>query len=117
MRILIISPFAAERIALEELLRCEGHHVTSVASRGDGLIAATSDCPPVIIADAQVPGLDGLSLVRELRARGSPSRVILLCPRAGCGVEKKHGIVCLTKPIDLGELHRQIAPRPEARVA
>jgi len=110
MRILVISRFAAERTALQELLQTEGHHVSAVASRADGLAAVTADRPDVIIADAQVPGLDGLSLVRELSARGA-ARVILLCPRANRVIEK-HGAVCLTKPIELAELHRQIEQRP-----
>ena len=117
MRILLISPFAAERTALQELLHADGHRVTAVESRADGLVAASTEHPDVIIADVQVPGLDGLPLLRELSARGA-RRVILLCPRANRTIEK-NGVVCLTKPIDLAELARYLAqgPVPIARFA
>ena len=114
MRILIISPFAAERIALEELLRLDGHLVTSAASGMEGL--SGEDPPDAVIADAQLPGLDGSILLRQLSDRGPLPRVILVCPRAS-RVRWRPGVVCLTKPIDLAELHRHLAPRPAAEAA
>jgi CheY-like chemotaxis protein len=111
---MVISPFAAERSALAELLRHEGHEVTAVADRAEGLALARIERPDAVIADAQVPGLDGAALVRELSARGPMPRVFLLCPRAGGALESA-GVTCLTKPIDLAALHRMLAeldPRP-----
>lgn len=116
MRSLVISPFAAERVALVELLRGEGHEVTAVADRAEGLALAGIERPDAVIADAQVPGLDGLALVRDLSAHGPMPRVFLLCPRAG-GALDSNDVTCLTKPIDLGALHRalvQLAARPRS---
>jgi CheY-like chemotaxis protein len=104
MRSLVISPFAAERLALAELLRSEGHEVTAVADRVEGLALVRIERPDAVIADAQVPGLDGAALVRALSAR-----LILLCPRAGSALDSD-GVTCLTKPIDLAALHRLLAP-------
>jgi CheY-like chemotaxis protein len=108
MRSLVISPFAAERIALAEILRSEGYEVTAVADRSEGLALAGAERPDAVIADAQVPGLDGRALVRDLAARGPMPCVILLCPRAGRALESKD-VTCLTKPIDLGALHQLLA--------
>lgn len=108
MRSLVISPFAAERIALVEILRSEGYEVTAVADRSEGLALAGADRPDAVIADAQVPGLDGWALVRGLAERGPMPRVILLCPRAGRALESE-AVTCLTKPIDLGALHQLLA--------
>lgn len=119
MWIVLITPFAAERGALAELLRGDGHHVIAVTTRRAGLNEATANRPDVIIADAQVLGLDGRALVRELAERLSPSRLILLCPRADRGCDVDAGVVCLRKPIELAELQRCLAAIPvvEARVA
>lgn len=108
MRSLVISPFSAERVALAELLRSEGYEVTAAADRAEGLALAGAERPDAVIADAQVPGLDGLALVRDLSARGPMPRLILLCPRAGRAVESDD-VTCLTKPIDLGALHQLLA--------
>lgn len=108
MRIVVISPFPAERIALQALLADDGHDITSVATRTEGMSLALAEHPEVIIADAQVVGNDCLALIQELANRGVTPRVIFVCPRASRG---RHGVICLTKPIDLAELRRHIAPR------
>lgn len=108
MRIVVISPFAAEREALEELLRGDGHDVVSAPTRAAGLLEAQAGCPDLIIADAQVPGLDGLAIAKDLSACAHPPRVILLCPRAHRSRDRL-GVACLIKPIDLAELLRHIA--------
>ena len=112
MRIILISAHAGERSALQELLREDGHDVMAVAHRRDGVALATSGHADAIIADVQLPALDGVALKRELTQGGSHSQVILLCSRPGRALEP--GLVCLTKPIDLARLHRYIPPRPAA---
>lgn len=52
-----------------------------VAQAGDGqaLLAALAETPAdVILSDIRMPGLDGFGLVRELRARGDATPVVLL---------------------------------------
>jgi DNA-binding response OmpR family regulator len=108
MRIILISPYPAERTALQQLLAEDGHHVAAVPTRPEGLELAAKGRVDAIIADAQVIGLDGVALMRELSDRGVQVPVILLCPRAS-HVLKKDGVACLTKPIDLIQLRRHIA--------
>jgi DNA-binding response OmpR family regulator len=117
MRIVVISPFAAERSALEQLLRDDGHDVRATMTRQQGLDMASEAPPDAVIADAQIVGMDGPTLVRMLSARGLQPRVILLCPRAGRSF-RKDGFVCLTKPIDLTELRAYLGEdNVEVRVA
>jgi len=108
VRVVVVSPFPAERSALEELLRDEGHEVSSAATRGEGLAEVTTSRPDVIIADAQLSGLDGRALLRELTSLDPPPRMILLCPRSNHGLAPA-GTVCLTKPIDLTQLFDHLA--------
>lgn len=108
MQILVVSPFAADRSALDQLLADDGHEVTAVATREEGLALASAASPDALIADAQVVGLDGRELVRALSERGLRPLVILLCSRAhapGCESER---MICLTKPIALSELRRYL---------
>jgi len=109
MRIVLASPYAAERSALEHLLTDDGYEVAAFATRGEALDAAAAGPIDVLIADAQVAGIDGVALFRALAERGLAPRVILLCPRASRSFEVG-GRICLTKPIDVAELHRWLGP-------
>lgn len=107
MRIVLVSPLAAEREALQQLLLDDGHEVAAVAVRDEALDLAAEWRPDVVIADAQVAGFDGLAIVRALDARGLRPRVILLCPRVSRAMDDGR-VVCLPKPIDLAELRRYL---------
>ncbi len=107
MRIVLVSPSAAERGALDQLLVEDGHDVLAVATREEALALASAAPPDAIIADAQVVGLDGRALLRALGERGLGPRVILMCPRVGRASERD-GVVCLPKPVDLVELRRYL---------
>lgn len=118
MRIVLVSPFAAERTALHQLLVEDGHEVSAVTTTEQGLDLASAAGPDAYITDAQVVGLDGLAVVRALFERGLQPRVILLCPRVSVAFEKD-GVICLTKPIDLAQLRRCLGSERviESRVA
>lgn len=116
MLVVVISPFAVERAALEDLLRGEGHLVASAATPAEGIALAQARRPDVIIADAQVPGLHGAELLRALMFDGPPPRVILLCARQNRVIDD-HRVICLTKPIDVAELHRQVKAAPASSPA
>jgi DNA-binding response OmpR family regulator len=107
MRIVVISPSLAERIALEDILSAEGHHVTSVATRTEGVSLATEGHADVIVADVQVH-LDGIALVKELARCRPAARLIVLCPRVSRVIEKG-GVICLPKPVDLDALLDYVA--------
>jgi len=117
MRIVLASPFPAEREALRQLLVDDGHELRTATDPDAGVEIATSWRPDVLIADSQV-GNVGQALERLLRGRDLAVRVILLCPRAArCGGHPS--VVCLTKPIDLERLRMCLAEpvRPVAEVA
>ncbi|MEV8802423.1 response regulator, partial [Mesorhizobium ciceri] len=57
----------------------EAGHVCDLLRNGhDGLFAATRGKYDVIVADRMIPGLDGLSMVKAVRAAGGrpPARVL-----------------------------------------
>ncbi|MGH8200785.1 MAG: response regulator [Steroidobacteraceae bacterium] len=67
------------RVGLHALLERLGVEVVLLAADGAELlerINATS--ADVIVSDIRMPGLDGISMVRELRARGDQTPVVML---------------------------------------
>ncbi len=66
---------------LARVLEEEGFQAL-VAYRGDnGLETAIASAPDVVVLDLSLPGIDGLQVCRELRARGMRMPVIMLTAR------------------------------------
>jgi two-component system OmpR family response regulator len=62
----------------------EHGHVVELATNGrDGLFLAADDSYDVMIVDRMLPGLDGLTMVRELRAKGCSVPVLFLSNLGG----------------------------------
>jgi two-component system OmpR family response regulator len=87
----------------------EAGHLLSVAADGrDGLFRATGEPWDLLIVDRMLPGLDGLSLVRTLRAGADATPVLFLTTLGGVG-DRVGGLDAgaddyLTKPFAFAEL-------------
>src|SRR5260370_37250734 len=60
-----------------------GHRCDTVAHGTDGLIQATRESYDVLVIDRMLPGLDGLSLVKAIRAVGVMTPVLFLTAVGG----------------------------------
>jgi two-component system OmpR family response regulator len=78
MRILIIEDDADTAEYLAKGLRESGHNADVAAEGREGLLKAAADPFDVLVVDRMLPGLDGLSLVRHLRATGQTTPVLFL---------------------------------------
>src|SRR5258708_12217613 len=65
-RVLIVEDEENARIGYEALLRRWGHEVLGVASAEDALARFTEFAPTVLIADVELPGMNGLDLLAKL---------------------------------------------------
>ena len=78
MRILLIEDDAATSAYVSRGLSEEGH-VVDVANNGkDGLFLALNESFDVIVTDRMLPGPDGLSILRALRASAITTPVLVL---------------------------------------
>jgi len=78
MRILIAEDDADTAGFVERGLGELGHVVTTVSDGGDALHCALSEDFDLVILDRMLPGLDGLTIVRRLRAAEIAAPVLLL---------------------------------------
>jgi len=78
MRILVVEDYEPLRRSLVRGLREEGHAVDETGNGEDGLGFAESSVYDVIILDVMLPGLDGFKVLKRLRDKESPSRVLIL---------------------------------------
>jgi len=115
MRILIAEDDLTSRIILEEMLKLWGHAAVVTTDGAEAWdMLQRPDAPRMVILDWMMPQLDGLDVVRRVRARPSetPPYIILLTTRGDCediATGLKAGADdYLAKPFDAGELQARI---------
>jgi DNA-binding response OmpR family regulator len=82
-RVLIIEDDPAVLRLLERILANEGLDFVSVADGEAGEAAWSSGTIDLVLLDAMLPGVDGLTLGRRMRERGDRIPVILVTAREG----------------------------------
>jgi two-component system OmpR family response regulator len=93
-------------------LREHGHVVDHSASGRDGLILASTGGYDVMVIDRMLPGLDGVAIVKTIRAAGTKAPVLLLTTLGGVN-DRVEGLEAgaddyLTKPFAFAELLARI---------
>jgi DNA-binding response OmpR family regulator len=81
MKVLLIEDYAPVRDAVSDGLRESGFAVDVAADGETGLWFAKSGSYDVIIIDIMLPRLDGIELLRQFRASGGRSHVLMLTAR------------------------------------
>lgn len=112
MHILVIEDDATTGDYVATGLRAEGHVVDLCADGRDGLVQAMSGSYDVMVLDRMVPGVDGMSILRTLRAARNPVPVLLLTSLDGVE-DRIDGLNAgaddyLVKPFAFGELSARL---------
>jgi DNA-binding response OmpR family regulator len=97
-----------------DVLRKEGFDVLTATDGGQGMKQALERNPDVILLDILMPGVDGITMLREIRAKGCESKVVILTAsptlRLNEGVELGiHAYLnkAVSTPRDIAQLIRQ----------
>jgi len=79
MRILLIDDHALVRKGIEELLQSRGVQVVASVSSGEEGVRRARDLPAdIILLDIKMPGMTGIETLRQLRASGVETPVVML---------------------------------------
>jgi two-component system OmpR family response regulator len=108
MKVLVIEDDAETGAYIKKGLVEHGHVVELATNGRDGLFFAADDSYDVMIVDRMLPGLDGLSVVKTLRATGAKTPVLFLTTMSGVG-DRVEGLQAggddyLVKPFAFAEL-------------
>lgn len=108
-RVLIVEDDEAHGRMLAEELHEGGYEVQVVPSAEEGLRQNQEWSPELILSDLQLPGADGIDLLRQLQEEPLPPAVVILTafgtiPQAVEAL-KAGADNFLTKPIDFDHLH------------
>ncbi|MEY3895312.1 MAG: hypothetical protein RLZZ214_831 [Verrucomicrobiota bacterium] len=83
MRLLIIEDNAPLRDAIGQFLREAGYLVDTAATGDEGLWAADGGGYHLILLDLMLPNLDGMEILRRLRAKENPVHIMVISARDG----------------------------------
>jgi DNA-binding response OmpR family regulator len=112
MRVLVVEDEKKTASFIRKALQSEGFAADMLHDGASVIANATATPYDVIVLDIMLPGRDGLSVVRQLRARGVSTPVLLLSAR-GEVRERVEGLDAgaddyLPKPFDLTELMARV---------
>jgi signal transduction histidine kinase len=108
--VLIVDDFPDTLALYEAVLSEDGHHVRTASSGVEALRRVDESEPELVLLDVSMPGLDGVEVLKRLRARrrGGPAVIMLTAarrePHAIEAGLKEGADAYLTKPIDSREL-------------
>jgi signal transduction histidine kinase/CheY-like chemotaxis protein len=106
--VLVVDDNDLNRLLGQRLLERDGHSVQVARDGEEALAMIARRMPDVVLMDLQMPGLDGLQTMREIRRRGLAVPVIALTANAVNG-DRERCLAAgmsgyLTKPLDLPDL-------------
>jgi DNA-binding NtrC family response regulator len=110
-----------EELVLHYVKRLErrGLHVVGVTSGADAVQAVETERFDVAIVDLKMPGMDGLTTLRHLKARQPFLEVIILTGHGSLDTAHESGRLAaatfLSKPVKLDELLEYIQEAAESR--
>lgn len=107
-RALIVDDDRAMVRSLTDVLRLKGWDVTGAYSGSDAVVAANSAQFDVVLMDIRMPGMDGVSAFKAMKAARPDVRVVLMTAYAAqelVAEAQNEGVVrVMSKPVDLSAL-------------
>lgn len=112
--ILVADDDAALREMIQETLSVLGYEITLVENGSAVLQSLTESLPDLVLLDIQIPLLDGISVVKQIRANPDLAslKVVALSAFAMRGDDQKAldaGFdAYLTKPVSISDLRKKV---------
>ena len=112
MRILLVEDNQALAEGLAAILRGSGYAVDAVADGASAEAVAAAEAYDLVILDLNLPEMDGLDVLRAMRARQNKAAVMILTAR-GTPEERVKGLDLgaddyMIKPFDISEFEARI---------
>ena len=113
-KILVVDDNPTNLKLVADVLEFEGHEILKAGNAEEAQLVLTESLPDLILMDIAMPGMDGLTLTRKLKAgeRTYNIRIVALTAFAMKGDDQKaFDAGCegyITKPIDTRKLPEQV---------
>jgi serine/threonine-protein kinase len=87
--ILVVDDSRVGRMAVESVLKAEGHRVLDAESGQEALEVLEQLRPDLLVLDVRMPGMDGFQLCATIRARPDLRRIPIIFVSAACSIEER----------------------------
>ena len=114
MKVLVIEDDPTDLKLMGAVLKISGHSVDGRNTAEDAMEAIAADQPDVILLDLRLPGMDGLTLVRQLKANAATRQIPIVAMTAYPDNYQREELLAagcdayIVKPIDTRELPNQL---------
>lgn len=114
-KILVVDDNPTNLKLVSDVLEFEGYHILKAVDAEEAQVVLDHNLPDLILMDIALPGMDGLTLTRKLKAdeRTRNIHIVALTAFAMKGDDEKvRNAGCdgyITKPIDTRKLPEQVA--------
>jgi len=119
--ILIIEDNEKNRKLARDVLQVKGYRTLETETAEEGLKLAAEQSPTLILMDIQLPGMDGITALKQLRADPKTKNILVMAITASAMTHNRQTMLAegfdgyQTKPIGLkdflGEVERVLAAR------
>jgi len=112
--ILVVDDSRANRLLMRELLKSRGYEVAEAESAEQALALMRDSKPDLVLMDVQLPGMDGLTATRVLRADPLLATTpVIALPSRNLAIDKEAALAAgcnayLSKPINQKECFEAI---------
>ena len=90
--LLIVDDFDTKRLWMRAILESDGHTVSEAENGRDALALIGKGAFDLIVTDINMPEMDGVALIHELRARGAAKPKILAISAGTADVSSDVGL-------------------------
>ena len=107
--ILIIEDNERNRKLIRDLLQVKGYQTIESETAEDGLKLAEEKTPALILMDIQLPGMDGITAMKQLKAAAKTNRIPIVAITASAMTHNRQTMLAegfdgyQTKPLSLKE--------------
>lgn len=112
-RILVVDDDQVSREGVAEVLSDEGYEVAEAADGHEAIALLASFQPDLVLTDLQMPGLDGVGVLRRVKHVSPATPVIIFTAHVLIDAQREAqrlGVQdYLNKPLELDEMLRRVA--------
>ena len=112
--VLIVEDNEKNMRLVRDILQHAGHATLEATTGRDGVRIATERRPDLVLMDIQLPDIDGIAALREIRAVAALDAMPVLAVSASVMPDEQHKIVTsgfdafITKPINLKQFRETV---------
>ena len=124
--ILVVEDNDKNRKLVRDVLTATGYRLAEAETGEDGVRLARERMPDLVLMDIQLPGINGIEALRQLRADPTPSAIPIVAVTASAMTQDRQKILAAgfdayqSKPLSIRpflELVRNVLDRRERRPA